>query len=155
MTDSVGNKTTRTATTTVSEASAPPPPPVAQQPPAITLFEVKDPKIQALSRRAADAPAKTKLKLRLTSAADVRIVLRSKHRHLVDGKQKRVKVTLTRRLPAGRSSVTLKGRLATIKLLPDTYRIVGTATNPAGASPARRARLVVVPSSPSRIGDPR
>ena len=49
VTDSVGNKTTRTATTTVSEATAPPPPPVAQQPPAITLFEVKDPKIQALS----------------------------------------------------------------------------------------------------------
>ena len=75
-------------------------------------------------------------------------MLRPKHPHLVDGKQKRVKVTLTRRLPAGRSSVTLKGRLATIKLFPDMDRIVGTATNPAGASPARRARLVVVPSVP-------
>jgi PKD repeat protein len=156
VTDSVGNKTTRTATTTVSQAGAPPPPPVSQKPPAITLFELKDPKIQGLSRVAADAPDKTTLKVRLTSAADVRIVLRSKHRHLVDGKHRRVQVTLTRRLPAGRSSITLKGRLATIKLLPDTYRIVGAATNPAGTSPARRARLVVVrPSSASRIGDPR
>ena len=156
VTDTVGNKTTRTATTTVSEASAPPPPPVSQQPPAITLFELKDPKIQGLSRVVDGTPAKTKLKVRLTRAADVRIVLRSKHRHLVDGKQKRIKVTLTRRLPAGRSSITMKGRLATITLLPDTYRIVGTATNSAGTSPARRARLVVVrPSSVSRIGDPR
>ena len=147
VTDSAGNTTTRSATTTVTAAGAPPLQPPTKHAPEITVFKVKDTRIQAIARAAADAPEKTKLKVRLTAAARLRLVLTSKHRHLVDGKLKYVKVTLTRRLPAGRSNVTLKGRLATIKLLPDTYRIVGTATNTIGSSDARKARLVVVPPS--------
>ena len=107
------------------------------------MFKLADPKIKAFSR-VVSVPAKTKLKIGLTATAQVRLVVRSKHRHRVDGEMRFVKVTLTRSRPAGPSVITLRNRLATIKLPADTYRIVGTATNKAGSSAKKKVKLVVV-----------
>ena len=141
VTDAVGNTTTRTAPLMVSATAQAPPAPLA--PPELTVFKLADPKIKAFSR-VASVPAKTKLKIGLTATAQVRLVVRSKHRHRVDGEMRFVKVTLTRTRPAGPSAITLRNRLATIKLPADTYRIVGTATNKAGSGAKKKVKLIVV-----------
>ena len=126
VTDAVGNSTTRTATTAVAA-------PV----PLIALFKLK--------KKTIATDEKTKLKVRLNTASTLKVVLKSKHRHLVKGKKKYLKVVLTKRLPAGTSKITIKGK----KLAPDTWKVVGTAKNSTGTSPKKKAKL---DRGPSRQG---
>ena len=83
VTDGVGNSTTRTATTTV----AAPIPPV----PAITTFKLK--------KKTIATDEKTKLEVRLTTASTLKLVIKSKHKHLVKGKKKYVKIVIRKQLP--------------------------------------------------------
>ena len=121
VTDAVGNATTRTATAAVTA-------PV----PLLALFKLKKKRIAT--------DEKTKLKVQLNTAATLKVVLKSKHKHQVKGKKKYLKLVLTKRLPAGRSKITIKGK----KLAPDTWKLVGTATNSTGSSPKAKAKLKVV-----------
>jgi PKD repeat protein len=130
VTDGVGNATTRTATVAVSA-------PV----PVIGTFKLTKKKILALSRA---LPKKTKLKVGLNTAATVKIVFKSKHKHLVKGKKKYLKVVLKKQLPAGLSRITVKGKVKGVKLVPDTYVLTGTAKNSTGKSTKKKARLTVV-----------
>jgi PKD repeat protein len=128
--DAVGNTTTRTATTTVA-------PPV----PAIGTFRLTRNKIQALTRTVAK---KTKLKVGLNTPSTLKLVFKSKHRHLVNGKHKRIRIVLRKQLPAGLSRIAIKARLKGKLLKPDTYVITGTARNSSGTSPKKKAKLKVV-----------
>ena len=124
VTDAVGNATTRTATTTVKA-------PV----PAITKFKLTKSKVQALSRAVA---RKTKLKVRLNTAATLKLVFKSKHKHQIKGKKKYVRVVLKKQLPAGLSKITIRAKVKGIKLKPDTYKLIGTAKNTTGKSPKKK-----------------
>ena len=121
VTDAVGNSTTRTSTTIVAA-------PV----PAMTTFKLK--------KKTIATDEKTKLKVRLNTASTLKLVFKSKHKHLVKGKKKYVKVVVKKKLPAGLSKVTIKGK----KLKPDTWKLVGTARNSAGTSGKKKTTLVVV-----------
>ena len=96
-----------------------------------------------LSKKKIATDQKTKLKVGLTKAATVKVVLKSKHKHLVKGKKKYLKVVIRKNLPAGLSKVTVKGK----KLTPDTWKVAGTAKNTAGTSAKKRARLIVTRAS--------
>lgn len=124
VTDAVGNTTTRSATTSVAAVPAPVP--------AITTFKLKNKTIAT--------DEKTKLTVRLNTASTLKLVFKSKHKHLVKGKKKYLKVVVRKRLPAGLSKVTVKGK----KLEPDTWKVTGTATNTAGTSARKKTKLVVV-----------
>ena len=124
VTDAVGNTTTRSSTSTVALTA-----------PGWTTFK--------LSRKKIATDQKTKLKVGLTKAATVKVVLKSKHRHLVKGKKKYLKVVIRKNLPAGLSKVTIKGK----KLEPDTWKVAGTAKNPSGDSTKKKAKLVVTRAS--------
>ncbi len=90
-TDAVGNTTTRTATTSITAA------PPALAVPTITKFKLTEKKIRASTRPMARAVAKkTKLKVGLSTAATLKLVFKSKHKHLVKGKKKYVRVVLER-----------------------------------------------------------
>jgi len=130
VTDAVGNTSTRTSSTTVTAAPVPPPTPLAK--PALTTFRLADQKIAT--------DEKTKLKVRLSAPATLKIVLKSKHRHVVNGKRKYIRVVLKKSLPAGVSKVTIKGKA----LRPDGYVVTGSATNLAGTSTKQKTKLVVV-----------
>ena len=119
--DAVGNTTTRSSPTAVALTA-----------PGWTTFK--------LSKKKIATDQKTKLKVGLTKAATVKVVLKSKHKHLVNGKKKYLKVVIRKRLPAGLSKVTVQGK----KLVPDTWKVTGTATNSAGKSAKKKTRLVVV-----------
>ena len=125
VTDAVGNSTTRTATTAVAA-------PV----PLIALFKLK--------KKTIATDEKTKLKVGLNTASTLKLVFKSKHKHVVKGKKKYVKVVLRKQLPAGLSKITIKAKIKGTKLKPDTYKIVGTATNTTGTSPRMKTRLKVV-----------
>ena len=130
VTDAVGNATTRTATTAVAA-------PV----PKIGTFKLTKTKILALSRVVA---TKTKLKVRLNTPATLKLVFKSKHKHLIKGKNKYVKVVLKKQLPAGLSRITIKAKVKGKVLKPDTYVITGTAKNATGKSPKKKVKLTVV-----------
>ena len=136
-TDAVGNTTTRTlghAAITAATRAAPAP--------AITTFKLTKKKILAAIARGAK---KTKLKVRLNTAATLKLVFKSKHQHLVKGKKKYVKRRARRsKLPAGLSKITIKAKIKGKILVPDTYVITGTATNSSGKSPKKKAKLKVV-----------
>lgn len=138
-TDAVGNTTTRTATTSITAA------PPALAAPTITKFKLTEKKIRASTRPMARAVAKkTKLKVGLSTAATLKLVFKSKHKHLVKGKKKYVRVVLERQLPAGLSKVTIKAKLKGKVLKPDTYVLTGTAKNSSGKSPKKKVKLKVV-----------
>ena len=124
-TDASGNATSVTRTTAVTAVTA-------AAKPAITTFK--------LAKKTIATDEKTKLKVKVSAAATLKVVLKSKHRHLVKGKKKYLKVVVKRQLPAGLSRVTIKGK----KLKPDTWKIVGTARNSAGTSAKKKTTLVVV-----------
>ena len=84
-----------------------------------------------LKKKTIATDEKTKLKVRLNTASTLKVVLKSKHQHVVKGKKKYLKVVLTKRLPAGTSKITIKGK----KLAPDTWKLVGTAKNTTGHQP--------------------
>ena len=79
--------------------------------PAITTFKLK--------KKTIATDEKTKLKVRLTTAATLKLVFKSKHKHLVKGKKKYVRVVLKKQLPAGLSKITIKAKVKG-KLKPDT-----------------------------------
>jgi PKD repeat protein len=155
VTDAVGNATTRTATTAVAAPL-----------PAIGMFRLTRTKIAALQRnpgfetvvpdllnqrtvtdllnQRTVTATKTKLKVRLNTAATLKLVVKSKHRHLVKGKKKYVRVVLRKQLPAGLSKITIKARIKGKLLRPDTYVITGTAKNTTGKSPHKKTKLKVV-----------
>ena len=87
---------------------------------------------------------KTKLKVRLNTAATLKVVFKSKHKHLIKGKKKYVRVVLKKQLPAGLSKITIKAKVKGKVLRPDTYKLVGTAKNTTGKSPKKKTKLVVV-----------
>ena len=93
-----------------------------------------------LKKKTIATDEKTKLKVRLNTASTLKLVFKSKHKHLVKGKKKYVKVVVKKKLPAGLSKVTIKGK----KLKPDTWKLVGTARNSAGTSGKKKTTLVVV-----------
>jgi hypothetical protein len=74
----------------------------------------------------------------------VKIVIKSKHKHLVKGKRKFVRVVLTKQLPAGLSKITIKTKVKGKKLKPDTYVLTGRASNSVGKSPKAKTKLKVV-----------
>jgi len=129
-TDAAGNATTRTAMTAVKA-------PV----PAIGKFKLTKPKIHGFGRA---LPAKTKLKVTLNTAATLKVVFKSKHKHLVKGKTKYVRVVLKKKLPAGLSKITIKAKVKGKLLKPDTYVLTGTAKNSSGKSPKKKVQLKVV-----------
>jgi hypothetical protein len=100
--------------------------------PAITTFK--------LTKKTISIDEKTKLKVRVTAASTLKVVIKSKHRHLVKGKRKYLKIVLEKQIPAGLSKITIKGR----KLKPDAYVIRGTAANTTGTSPKKKAKLTVL-----------
>ncbi len=55
-------------------------------------------------------PKKTKLKVGLNTAATLKVVLKSKHKHLVKGKKKYLERRARKRLPAGLSKITIKAK---------------------------------------------
>jgi PKD repeat protein len=130
VTDAVGNATSRTATTTVAA-------PV----PVIGTFKLTKNKILAPARA---VPKKTRLKVGLNTAATLKLVFQSKHKHLVNGEKKHLKVVLRTSLPAGLSKVTIKATVKGKLLKPDTYRLTGVAKNATGKSPRKTTKLVVV-----------
>ena len=128
-------------TLTVPTRSATPPrvrrpPRAAAPPPAITTFKLKKKKIAT--------DEKTKLKVGLTTASTLKLVFKSKHKHVVKGKKKYVKVVLRKQLPAGLTKITIKAKVKGTKLKPDTYVLKGTATNSSGTSPKKKTKLKVV-----------
>ena len=127
VTDAVGNATTRTA----SHRTA-----VAAPLPAITTFKLK--------KKTIATDEKTKLKVRLTTASTLKLVIKSKHKHLVKGKKKYVKIVIRKHLPAGLSKITIKAKLKGKTLKSDTYVLTGTATNSSGTSPKKKTKLKVV-----------
>jgi PKD repeat protein len=127
VTDAVGNSTTRSGTTAVTPAI-----PAITAITAITTFK--------LTKKTISIDEKTKLKVRVTAASTLKVVIKSKHRHLVKGKRKYLKIVLEKQIPAGLSKITIKGR----KLKPDAYVIRGTAANTTGTSPKKKAKLTVV-----------
>jgi hypothetical protein len=124
--DASGNISATTRTTVVSAGS----PPITR--PVLTTFMLSKTKIAT--------DQKTKLKVALSAAATVRVVLKSKHRHSVKGKRKYLKLVIKRALPAGASKITIKGA----KLKPDTWKVAGTAKNSSGTSAKKTTKLVVV-----------
>ena len=92
VTDSAGNSTTRVANTVVSVAV-----------PAIGTFKLKQKTIAT--------DEKTKLKVGLNTASTLKLVFKSKHKHVVKGKKKYVKVVLRKQLPAGLSKITIKAKV--------------------------------------------
>ena len=150
VTDGVGSSTTRTTFTRVSAApvgeTVPPPPeasPGAPQVPVprITRFSLTEPRIRGLGRA---VPARTELEVRLTAAATLRVVFKSQHRHPFQGRMRHRRAVLRMSLPAGRSSITIRAKVAGVRLTPDTYTLTGRARNSAGVSPTKQAKLVVV-----------
>ena len=125
VTDAAGNVATRTATTTVAA-------PV----PLFALFKLKKKRIAT--------DEKTKLKVNLNTASTLKLVFKSKHKHVVKGKKKYVKVVLRKQFPAGLSKITIKAKVKGTKLKPDTYVLKSTATNSSGTSPKKKTKLKVV-----------
>ena len=114
-TDAVGNATTRTATTTVTAPA-----------PLLALFKLKKKRIAT--------DEKTKLKVQLNTAATLRVVLKSKHKHVVKGKKKYVKLVLTQETPGRQVEDHHQGQ----ETGPRHVEVVGTATNSTGSSPKAR-----------------
>ena len=124
VTDAVGNATTRTATTTVAA-------PRRRPRSAIHASSSRQTKIAT--------DEKTKLKVKLNTAATLKLVFKSKHKHVIKGKKKYLKVVLKKKLPAGLSKITIKGKVKGKMLTPDTYVLTGTAKNTTGKSTRRRS----------------
>lgn len=137
VTDGVGNSTTRSARIDVR-----PPDLVA---PRITRFYLTRPAVRVLGRA---LPRRTKLVVRLTTEATVKLVFKSKHKYRASVGRRYHRVVIRRRLPAGRTALIVRARVGGEELRPDTYLVTGRAVNAAGASPRKRARLQVV--DPSR-----
>ena len=83
-------------------------------------------------------PKRTKLRVGLNTASTLKLVFKSKHKHLVKGKKKYVKVVLRKQLPAGLSKITIKAKVKGKVLKPDAYVLSGVATN--SQARARRRR---------------
>ena len=97
VTDAVGNSSVRVARTKVIAA------------PAFAMF--------TLAKRRITLADKARIRIGLNVPAKVKLVLRSKQRHRVDGVLHRQKLVLKRELDAGTSTVVLKGS----RLLADTW----------------------------------
>ncbi len=121
VTDAVGNTTVRVSRTKVVEA------------PAITAF--------ALAKRRVTLSEKVRIRLTLSVAAKVKLVLRSKNRHRVHGVLHRQKLVVKRDLDAGPSTVVLKAS----RLLADTWVVTATARTLGVDSEPVKKQLVVVP----------
>jgi hypothetical protein len=119
--DAVGNITTRTSRTKVIPA------------PAITGFALAERRIRLADR--------ARIRLHLNVPAKVKLVLRSKNRHLVDGVLHRQKLVVKRDLDPGKSTVTLKAS----RLLADTWVVTAVARTLGVDSPMVKKRLRVVP----------
>lgn len=120
VTDAVGNSSVRVARTKVIAA------------PAITTF--------TLAKRRITLADKARIRIGLNVPAKVKLVLRSKQRHRVDGVLHRQKLVVRRELDAGRSTVVLKGS----RLLADTWVVTGAARTLGVDSATVKKRLVVV-----------
>ncbi|HET9999144.1 MAG TPA: PKD domain-containing protein [Nocardioides sp.] len=120
VTDAVGNSSVRVARTKVIAA------------PAITTF--------TLAKRRISLADKARIRIGLNVPAKVKLVLRSKQRHRVDGVLHRQKLVVRRELDAGRSTVVLKGS----RLLADTWVVTGAARTLGVDSATVKKRLVVV-----------
>jgi hypothetical protein len=120
VTDAVGNSTVRVARTKVIAA------------PEITTY--------TLAKRRISLADKVRIRIGLNVPAKVKLVLRSKERHRVDGVLHRQKLVLRRELDAGRSTVVLKGS----RLLADTWVVTATARTLGVDSTTVKKRLVVV-----------
>ena len=120
VTDAVGNSSVRVARTKVIPA------------PAITTF--------TLAKRQISLADKARIRIGLNVPAKVKLVLRSKQRHRVDGVLHRQKLVLKRELDAGRSTVVVKGS----RLLADTWIVTATARTLGVDSATVKKRLVVV-----------
>ncbi len=119
VTDAVGNSTMRVARTKVIAA------------PEITSFK--------LAKRRISLADKARIRIGLNVPAKVKLVLRSKERHRVDGVLHRQKLVLRRELAAGGSTVVLKGS----RLLADTWVVTATARTLGVTSATVKKRLVV------------
>ena len=139
VTDGAGNVTTRSTSIDVGHRL------IAA--PRITRFELTRPSIRALGRA---VPKRTELKVRLTTEATLKVVFKSTHKHRSNGVRRYHRVVMRRSLPAGRSTLIIKGRIGGRVLHADTYILIGTASNPAGTSPTKRAKLRVI--DPRRLG---
>ena len=130
-----------TVTLTATDASATPPrspgpppsrPSTAAAKPAITTFK--------LAKKTIATDEKTKLKVEVSAAATLKVVLKSQAPAPRQGQEEVPQGRGQEQLPAGLSQVTIKGK----KLKPDTWKIVGTARNSAGTSAKKKTTLVVV-----------
>jgi hypothetical protein len=101
--------------------------------PAITAF--------ALAKRRVTLSEKVRIRLTLSVAAKVKLVLRSKNRHRVHGVLHRQKLVVKRDLDAGPSTVVLKAS----RLLADTWVVTATARTLGVDSEPVKKQLVVVP----------
>ena len=120
VTDAVGNSTVRVARTKVIAA------------PAFTVF--------TLAKRRISLADKARIRIGLNVPAKVKLLLRSRQRHRVDGVLHRQKLVLKRELDAGASTVVLKGS----RLLADTWVVTATARTLGVDSAPVKKRLVVV-----------
>ncbi len=103
------------------------------------LSEVKVTKRKIHAR--AQTPGRTRLKLTLSTAAQVRVRL------VTDKKgagKRRVVATLTRSLGAGAGSIVIRGKVGGKQLKPGRFELRVLAVNPAGRSNRVERRLVVV-----------
>ena len=126
VTDAVGNSSVRVARTKVIAA------------PAFTTF--------TLAKRRISLADKARIRIGLNVPAKVKLVLRSKQRHRVDGVLHRQKLVLKRELDAGTSTVVLKGS----RLLADTWVVTAVARTLGVDSNQVKKRLVVRPADAGR-----
>lgn len=146
VTDEAGNTTVRSGMVEVAAAPEPttPTPTTPTPTPTVTVPQIESVHLTHRTIRAAGARAKapraTRLKLRLSGPATVRVTVAGKRRGLPTA-------TLTRKLKAGSSAVSLSARIGKRTLRPGRYVVSVVATNAAGVSkPARVVLRVVRPA---------
>ena len=87
-----------------------------------------------------ESPKATKLKLKLNTDAEVKVVL--KRTKKVDGTT--VKATVTKALTKGSSAIKLTSKVGSKKLPPGTYKVTVSAMNSVGTSVAVVLKLTIV-----------
>ena len=127
---------TQPSTTRTTVVSAGPP---AATGPVLTTFKLAKKKIAT--------DQKTKLKVGLSAAATVKVVLKSKHRHTVKGKQKYLKLVIRKNLPAGLSKSDHQGQEAEAGHL-EAHR----HRQEQGHQPEEEGELIVVRAGRGRSG---
>ena len=127
-TDSVGNASSLSLVSTIT---------TTPQPPIVKRLKLTKQTIHVIGSD--KSPRKTKLKIKLSTAAKTKF--RIKRTHKLHGHA--VIARFHRSLPYGASVIKLTSKIDKKKLPPGTYRIRAIATNSVGSSPPRRVRLII------------